>query len=341
MTAHPARTGVGGASVQPRNSGSARAAHAPGSWDLAGFHQELSALSERISDLRGRRDGRRDGRPADRLGALGLALAEPESAEDELRTCLEELHAHGERIALRVEGAEREGQMLHTTFRELPVPVFLLHPEGVIHRVKDEAARLLGSDGELPAGQPLAARVRSGYRQAFRSALGAAQRSARPGPVPLLLTGTAGASAVRVQPMQLRTPPGARPLISAVGLYPDSPESDDAQDLHGSCESRDTGAGAGAPGTPGSPKGAGAAHRTIAASNRTGNRDRRPDAAAQRDEVAQGVRLFAALAGARGLAAEAVVSAVEQQVVDFAGGSPQDDLTLLALRVVPQEEDLS
>lgn len=304
MTAHPARIGSGGASVQPRNTGAARTAHAPGSWDLAEFHQELSALSERISDLRGRR---RDGQPGDLLGALGLALAELEVAEDELRTCVEELRAHGERIALRVEGADREWQMLNTTFRELPVPVILLHPEGVIHRANDEAARLLGCDGDLLAGQPLAARVQSGYRRSFRSALGAAQRGARPGPVPVVLAGSTGVSAVRVQLAQLQTPPGARPLVSAVILPPDSLESDDARDCQdrrrpddsravhetrgtrGSGESRDRGADAPDP-PPGITPGADAACRAIFAANRTGSRDQKPDAAAQRDEVAKGVR---------------------------------------------------
>lgn len=252
------------------------AAHGPGSWDLAEFHQELSALSERISDLRGRRDGR----PADILGALDLALVELEVAEDELRTCMEELHAHGERIAQRVEGADREWQMLNTTFRELPVPVFLLSPEGAIHRANDEAARLLGSTGEQLTGQPLAARVQAGYRRVFRSALGAAQRGARPGPLPLLLTSTDGTSAVRIQLAQLRTPPGTRPLISAVVLSPDSAESPDARDPR---LPRDDAART-------DYAAAGTVHRAIAASNRTSIRDRSPDTATQRDEVAMGVR---------------------------------------------------
>ncbi|MEU3464877.1 SpoIIE family protein phosphatase [Streptomyces sp. NPDC006733] len=238
---------------------------------MAEFHQELSALSERISDLRGRRDGR----PANLLGALGLALAELDRAEDELRSCVEELLAHGERIAQRVEGADREWQLLNTTFRELPVPVLLLRPEGVIHRANDEAARLLGGDGERLAGQPLAARVRSGHRRAFRSALAAAQRGARQGPVPLLLTGSAGENAVRVRLARLRTPPGARPLISAVVLAPDSSAFDGGPDP-----------GADTNGTPhGAAHGAGAVRRAISALNRTSGRERDADAAAQRDEA--------------------------------------------------------
>ncbi|MDJ0342701.1 SpoIIE family protein phosphatase [Streptomyces sp. H10-C2] len=241
-------------------------ARAPGSWDLAGFHQELSALSERISELRGRRDGR----PEDLLGALDLALVELEVAEEELRTCLEELHLHGEQIALRVEGADREWQMLNTTFRELPVPVFLLSPEGTIHRANDEAARLLSSTGERLTGKPLAAQVHVGYRRIFRSALGAALRGARPGPLPLLLTRADGTSAVHVQLARLETPPGARPLISAVVLSPD-----------------DT------PGSTGSTGSVGSLHtapRAIAAAGRAGARDKDGDAAAQRDEIAMGVR---------------------------------------------------
>lgn len=266
------------------------AARVPGSWDLAGFHQELSALSERISDLRGRRGGR----PEDILGALDLALVELEVAEEELRTCMEELHAHGEQIAIRVEGADREWQMLSTTFRELPVPVFLLSPEGTILRANDEAARLLSSTGERLTGKSLAARVHAGHRRAFRSALGAAQRGARPGPLPLLLTRADGTSAVRVQLARLRTPPGTRPLISAVVLSPDSPGGSGSHD--------------GDPGTAGITGSAATTHRAITAASRTGTGERDQQAAAraaqtaqaaqtaraaqaaQRDEVAMGVR---------------------------------------------------
>ena len=45
--------------------------------------------------------------------------------------------------------------------------------------------------------------------------------------------------------------------------------------------------------------------------------------------------LAAVLAETEGLSAEALVRAVEQRVLGFAGGSPQDDMALLAIRVVP------
>ncbi|MFC1408109.1 PP2C family protein-serine/threonine phosphatase [Streptacidiphilus sp. N1-12] len=49
--------------------------------------------------------------------------------------------------------------------------------------------------------------------------------------------------------------------------------------------------------------------------------------------------LAAVLAETAGMSAEALVRAVEQRVLDFAGGAPQDDMALLAVRVDPDPAD--
>ncbi|WP_283133256.1 SpoIIE family protein phosphatase [Rhizohabitans arisaemae] len=141
---------------------------------ISDLEAELTALSDRVSDLRQARASY----PGDIDGVLDAALVELAAAEDLIRACLTRSPGSGERGRRRGSPAEREYRLLKQVFRTLPVPTFLLDAQGAVRRVNPEAAAILGTPAGYLTGKPFALFVDLPRRAAFRSRLSEVLRDA-------------------------------------------------------------------------------------------------------------------------------------------------------------------
>ncbi|MFD0688238.1 PAS domain-containing protein [Actinomadura fibrosa] len=167
--------------------------------DTSAFRRDLDAFSGRLDSLRS-------------SPALDLALAELESAEEELRACTDEI----ERLA-EIGGDEAwRRDVVRAAVRELPVPVFLLDATGVIRLVNRQGAGLLGVTAAYAAGKPFAVFVELPWRVSFRCELADVLREGELGVLPCRL------GSRRRRPPQLRLSlirlggrpgPGSRPYV--------------------------------------------------------------------------------------------------------------------------------
>ncbi|MBO3753063.1 SpoIIE family protein phosphatase [Streptosporangiaceae bacterium NEAU-GS5] len=73
-------------------------------------------------------------------------------------------------------GVQREHKLLRQVFRALPVPVVIIDASGVVRRINNETARLLGSPSGYLVGRAFPMLVETSRRAAFRAELSAAIR---------------------------------------------------------------------------------------------------------------------------------------------------------------------
>lgn len=184
--------------------------------DFRSFDRELDSFSRRVSALRVARECS----PETALPTLDAALVELELAEEELRVCREEIASHGDELAQRHGGGDRERQVLRAVFQELPVPVFLLDHGGAIRRANRMAAGMLASSPAFVTGKPFPVFVDLPARAVFRSRLSAVLRGTGEASFDSRLLRGGGAEDVRLVLARVEVPGEAHPLVSVVVTTP-------------------------------------------------------------------------------------------------------------------------
>ena len=138
---------------------------------------------EPLADVAERRDALRHaaGMPgADAAALLDAALTELDGAIDTLAGVLA-TGAEGVPAADGPPEAVRaERRLLHATFQETPVALFLLEQDGTIRRANNAAAALIGSPSGYATGKPLTAFLDMPSRAAVRTQLAAVARTGQP-----------------------------------------------------------------------------------------------------------------------------------------------------------------
>jgi serine phosphatase RsbU (regulator of sigma subunit)/PAS domain-containing protein len=168
---------------------------------------------ERIEDLAARRDALRQAASApgtDPGALLDAALTELDAAIDSLADTSADVRA--EDGAPEVMRAER--RLLHTTFQQAPVPLFLLEPDGTIRRGNVMASELLGTHAGYATGKPLTMFVDLPLRAAVQTQIAAVARTGQPRRTPCRLLAPEGTTnaVLALAPVDL---PGEVPLLVA------------------------------------------------------------------------------------------------------------------------------
>ncbi|MCC5580351.1 SpoIIE family protein phosphatase [Microtetraspora sp. AC03309] len=173
--------------------------------NLPELERELSGLAARIAALR-------------ETSAPGAALDELEAAEELLRSALAEL---GRRRGRREGGNQREQKLLRQIFRALPVPVVVMDAGGVVRRINNETARLLGSPAGYLLGRPFPLLVDVSGRAAFRSHLTAVLHGEESATFQTRLAHQGRTHTVRLVLSRLRMPGEPGEMVAAVALPTD------------------------------------------------------------------------------------------------------------------------
>jgi serine phosphatase RsbU (regulator of sigma subunit)/PAS domain-containing protein len=135
-----------------------------------------------LPDLASRRDALRQAARlpgADPEALLDAALTELDAALESLGVAAAETGADDGADALP-EAARAERRLLHATFTQAPVPLFLLEADGTIRRANGKAAELLGTPTGFATGKALTVFVDLPLRAATASQLAAVARTGKP-----------------------------------------------------------------------------------------------------------------------------------------------------------------
>lgn len=132
------------------------------------FDREVAAFQSRLQDLRAARALT----PPDQAESEALFL-ELETAAEELRVAHEELWVSQTEQAERASTEDQDRYVLRAAFRDLPLPVLLLHRDGRIRRANQRCLNLLQLSADYLSGRPLPALVDLPQRSALRSQLAA------------------------------------------------------------------------------------------------------------------------------------------------------------------------
>src|SRR5215470_15497227 len=138
--------------------------------------------SEPLADVAARRDELRHaaGMPGADAGALlDAALTELDGAIDALAAMLAGTAEAAPATDGTPEAVRAERRLLHTTFQQAPVALFVLEPDGTIRRANNAAADLIGSPAGYATGKPLTAFVDLPSRAAMRTQLAAVARTGK------------------------------------------------------------------------------------------------------------------------------------------------------------------
>jgi len=177
--------------------------------------------SEPLADVAARRDALRhaaDIPGADASALLDAALTELDGVLDTLAMAV----AGGAGDAPAAEGlpeaVRAERRLLHATFQEAPVALFLLEQDGVIRRANNAAAELTGAPAGYATGKPLTAFVDMPSRAAVRTQLAAVTRTGKPKQARCRLLTPGGTQDVTLEAASIQLP-GDPPLL-AVAITP-------------------------------------------------------------------------------------------------------------------------
>jgi serine phosphatase RsbU (regulator of sigma subunit)/PAS domain-containing protein len=137
---------------------------------------------EPVADVAARRDALRhaaDTPGADARALLDAALTELDGAIDALASDPAGGAGNGSAADSLPEAVRAERRLLHATFQETPVALFLLEQDGTIRRANNAAGALLGSPSGYATGKPLTAFVDLPSRAAVQTQLAAVVRNGK------------------------------------------------------------------------------------------------------------------------------------------------------------------
>jgi len=143
---------------------------------LANLRRDMRAASERVAVLRGDVFARKDGVPMPPLEheLAAKALAEVDTAHEELRIVEEELHAQADEIIEKRAHVDRERRVYAELFECAPEAYLVTDHRGVIVHANRRAGTLFNVGEALLVGKPLAALVAREDRGSFFNVLEAA-----------------------------------------------------------------------------------------------------------------------------------------------------------------------
>ena len=123
-----------------------------------------------------------------------------------------------EPTSAREDTADRDRKLLRAVFTELPMPVFLLEPDGVVRRANRAACGLLDVAAAYPTGKPFPLFLDLPGRAPFRAQLSGAVRggAVRLCPTQVLRRGKPVTTVLRLAPIRLPGEP--EPLVAVVAL---------------------------------------------------------------------------------------------------------------------------
>jgi serine phosphatase RsbU (regulator of sigma subunit)/PAS domain-containing protein len=145
---------------------------------------------------------------------LDAALAELDGAIEALAAAMPAAQAGSD----ATEALQAERRLLHAVFHQVPLPMFLLAPDGTIRRANAAAGTLLGSAPGYATGKLLTAFVDLPARAAVQTQLAAAARTGEPRQLQCQILGTEpdGERLLAVQPFTVRGEPTDQ-LLVAIG----------------------------------------------------------------------------------------------------------------------------
>ncbi|MGH3166700.1 MAG: SpoIIE family protein phosphatase, partial [Trebonia sp.] len=117
---------------------------------------------------------------ADPQALLEAALTEVDAALDALASAEPDVAGEDLTGGSVPESVRAERRLLHATFQETPVPLFLLEADGTIRRANNQAAELLGAPVGYATGKALTVFVDLPLRAAVQSQLAAVTRTGQP-----------------------------------------------------------------------------------------------------------------------------------------------------------------
>ncbi len=139
--------------------------------------------SEPLADVAERRDALRHAASipgADAGALLAAALTELDGVLEALAGVLAGGTVDASAEDSLPEAVRAERRLLHATFQQTPVALFLLEQDGTIRRANDAAAALIGSPPGYATGKPLTALVDVPSRAVLRTQLAAVVRTGKP-----------------------------------------------------------------------------------------------------------------------------------------------------------------
>lgn len=186
------------------------------------FDREVAAFQSRLRELRAARGVTAEG--DDESEPLFFEL---ETAAEELRVAHEELWVSDAEQAERAATEDQDRYILRATFRDLPLPVLLLHRDGRIRRVNQRCLNLLELSADYLSGRPLPALVELPQRSALRSQIAAVTRGRGTRGVALTFVVRGRARSVRALLGALHVPDDPKPVIAVVLIPAEETVADD------------------------------------------------------------------------------------------------------------------
>lgn len=175
------------------------------------FDRDVAAFQSRLRDLRAARGVTAEG--DDGSEALFLEL---ETAAEELRVAHEELWVSEAEHAEQAATEDQDRYVLRAAFRDLPLPVLLLHRDGRIRRANQRCLNLLELSADYLSGRPLPSLVELPQRSALRSQLAAVTRGRGTRTVTLTFVVRGHSRPVRALLGALQVPNDPKPVIAVV-----------------------------------------------------------------------------------------------------------------------------
>lgn len=197
----------------------------PSTTPFEDFDREVTAFQSRLHDLRAARGVIAEG--DDESEAL---LVELETAAEELRVAHEELWVSEAEQAEQAATEDQDRYVLRAAFRDLPLPVMLLHRDGRIRRVNQRCLNLLELNADYLSGRPLPALVELPQRSALRAQLAAVTRGRGTRTVTLTFVVRGQSRPVRALLGALHVPNDPKAVIAVVLVPTDEAVVDDATD---------------------------------------------------------------------------------------------------------------
>lgn len=171
----------------------------------------VAELAERVDSLRAAGTAY----PRDLAPTLDAAMAELDTALELLESAREELRRGRPD---RRGGGQRELKLLRQVYRAFPVPVLVLDGGGVVRRVNQETARLLGSPDGYLVGRAFPLLVDVSRRAAFRSHLTAVLQTGQRASFESRLAHQGRAHRVRLALTRLTMPGEPQQMIAAIAF---------------------------------------------------------------------------------------------------------------------------
>lgn len=186
--------------------------------NLRALDRDLEDFTQRVAALNTARENYAEGTVA----RLDAALVELGLAEEELRSCRDELASRSDEISERYGAGDRELRLCRDAFDELPFPVFLLSHAGSIRRVSHRASDLLSKTSGYLSGKPLPAFVDVSARATFRTRLAAVARDGDEATFETALVGSGEAYHVRMTLARVQRAGEDSPVVLAAVSSPAS-----------------------------------------------------------------------------------------------------------------------